>query len=100
MATRFSVDLDRMEFVTERMARFDTALDVHLENLDARIRRLHVTWSGDAAQAQHDAHEEWLRAAGQMRAALATMRSITETAHGNYQAAIQANLSMWDDVAL
>ena len=99
MASRFAVDLDRMQAVTDRMARFDTALDVHLGELDAELARLHATWSGDAARAQHDAHEEWMNAARRMRAALATMQAIATTAHGNYQAAAAANVRMWQDVA-
>jgi WXG100 family type VII secretion target len=99
MTSPFSVDLARMQSVTERMAKFDTALDVHLDKLDHRIARLHTTWFGDAARAQRDAHDEWMRAARQMRSALATMRSITETAHGNYHAAVTANVRMWDDAS-
>ncbi len=99
MPSRFSVNLARMQAVTERMAKFDTALDVHLDKLDARIARLHTTWSGDAAVAQRDAHDEWMRAARQMRAALATMRSITATAHGNYHAAVVTNVRMWDEAS-
>jgi WXG100 family type VII secretion target len=99
MTARFSVDLDQLLSVVERMGAFDTALAVHLEKLDARIARLHTTWSGDTAQAQGDAHAEWMRAASSMRQALATMRSIAETAHGNYQAAVAANVRMWNDVS-
>ncbi len=97
MATPYSADLDRMLGVVERMAKSDTALDVHLEKLDGRIARLHTTWTGDAARAQREAHAEWMRAATDMRKALATMRSITETARGNYHGAITANVRMWDD---
>ena len=99
MAPRFSVDLAHLDTVIERMGSFDTALDVHLEKVDARIARLHTTWSGETAQAQRDAHDEWMRAARSMRHALATMRSIAATAHGNYNAAIAANVAMWRDVA-
>jgi WXG100 family type VII secretion target len=96
MGFAYTADLARMRDVAERMAKFDTALDVHLEKLDRRIAGLHTTWSGDAALAQRDAHDGWMRAARQMREALATMRSITETAHGNYNAAVVANVRMWD----
>lgn len=99
MTSRFSVDLDQLRTVVERMGAFDTALDVHLEKLDARIARLHTTWSGDTAQAQREAHDEWMRAAQGMRHALAAMRSIAQTAHGNYDAAVAANVRMWNDVS-
>jgi WXG100 family type VII secretion target len=97
MGSPYSADLERMSDVVERMARFDTALDVHLEKLDRRIARLHTTWTGDAARTQHEAHREWMRAATDMRSALATMRSITATARSNYHVAVIANLRMWDD---
>ena len=99
MGSAYSVDLDRMHDVVQRLARFDTALDVHLEQLDRRMARLHATWSGDAARAQREAHEEWMHAATSMRAALATMRTITKTAHGNYLGAVTANVRMWNDAS-
>jgi WXG100 family type VII secretion target len=99
MTSQFSVDLARMQTVTERMATFDTALDAHLDKLDRRIARLHTSWSGDAALAQRRAHDEWMEAARQMRAALAMMRSITDTAHGNYRGAVTANVRMWDEAS-
>jgi WXG100 family type VII secretion target len=96
MAPRFSVDLNRMEEAIDRMGTFDTALSAHLDDVDARIGRLHRTWSGDAAEAQRRAHAEWMAAAKQMRTALTTMRSIATTAHDNYAAAVAANVAMWD----
>jgi WXG100 family type VII secretion target len=75
------------------------ALDAHLQAVVAQVERrvdeLHLTWSGDAAQAQRSAHDEWQRGAAQMRAALATMRSIAASAHANYTAAAAANVQMW-----
>jgi WXG100 family type VII secretion target len=99
MTAPFSVDLDRMQTAIEQMTRFDTALGVHLERLDARIDRLHTKWSGDAAEAHRRAHKQWLRAARDMRHALQTLRSISETAHRNYQSAVAANGRMWDEAA-
>jgi WXG100 family type VII secretion target len=96
MAPRFSVDLNRLQEAVDRMGTFDTALSAHLDDLDARISRLHRTWGGDAAQAQRHAHAEWMAAAKEMRAALATMRSISSTAHRNYTAAVATNVRMWD----
>ena len=96
MATPFSVDLDRVQGVTQRMAGFDTALETHLKQLDERIARLHHTWHGDAADAQHAAHKEWMAGAREMRAALATLKAITAAAHHNYTGAVEANSAMFD----
>ena len=99
MTSRFSVDLDRLDHVIDQMGAFDTALGEHLETLDARIARLHTTWSGETAQAQREAHDEWMRAARSMRQAQVTMRGVAETAHSNYHAAVAANVRMWNDVS-
>jgi WXG100 family type VII secretion target len=95
--TIYSVDLDQLDHVIEGMGTFDTALDEHMKKLDARINRLHTTWSGDAARAQKAEHDKWMQAAREMRHAMATMRSAARTAHGNYTRAIAANVSMWDE---
>jgi WXG100 family type VII secretion target len=96
--TIYSVDLDQLDQVIEGMGKFDTALDEHMKKLDARINRLHTTWSGDAASAQKAEHEKWMQAAREMRHAMATMRSAGRTAHDNYSRAIAANVGMWDQV--
>jgi WXG100 family type VII secretion target len=96
--TIYSVDLDELDAVITRMGKFDAALDEHMTNLDARIKRLHKTWSGDAAVAQKAEHDKWMQAAHEMRQAMATMRSAGKTAHTNYSRAIAANGSMWDGV--
>jgi WXG100 family type VII secretion target len=95
--TTYSVDLDELDGVIERMAKFDTALDEHLSKLDARINRLHKTWSGEAAVAQKAEHDKWMQAAREMRQAMATMRSAGKTAHANYTRAIAANVGMWNE---
>jgi WXG100 family type VII secretion target len=95
--TIYSVDLDELDAVITRMGKFDAALDEHLNKLDARIARLHKTWSGEAAVAQKAEHDKWMQAAREMRQAMATMRSAGKTAHGNYTRAIAANVDMWNE---
>ncbi len=95
--TIYSVDLDELDAVITRMAKFDTALDEHLSKLDARINRLHKTWTGDAAVAQKAEHDKWMQAAREMRHAMATMRSAGKTAHANYSRAFAANVGMWNE---
>lgn len=96
--TAYSVDLDELDRVIERMATFDSALDGHLSKLETRIERLHTTWTGDAAKAQKAEHDKWMQAARDMRQAMATMRSASKTAHANYTRAINTNVSMWNEV--
>jgi WXG100 family type VII secretion target len=96
--TAYSVDLDELDALVARMARFDAALAEHMAKLDARIVRLHRTWTGDAAIAQKAEHDKWMQAARDMRQAMAVMRSAGRTAHANYTRALAANASMWNGV--
>jgi WXG100 family type VII secretion target len=95
MSSRFVVEFDLLQEVVDRMAAFESGLEQRLADVDARIARLHQSWSGAAAAEQARAHREWVSGARQMREAIATLRAIGATAHGNYSAAIVANRQMW-----
>lgn len=91
----FRVDPDRLTDIVEQMTQFDQRLDAALDDVTAKINRLHATWTGDAAQRQAQAHADWQRGAAEMREALATLRSIATTAGANYTSAVSANQRMW-----
>ena len=91
----FVVDLEILQDVIDRMLAFERSLEQRLDDVDARVARLHGAWSGAAADEQRVAHREWLAGAQQMHAALVTLRRIGATAHANYAAAIAANRGMW-----
>ncbi|MCW2647245.1 MAG: hypothetical protein QOF87_1546 [Pseudonocardiales bacterium] len=91
----FVVDLEMLQDVIDRMSGFERSLAERLDDIDARVGRLHATWSGDAAAEHRLAHRQWLAGAQQMHAAIATLRRIGATAHANYAAAIAANRAMW-----
>jgi WXG100 family type VII secretion target len=93
---RFRISPDQLSAIVEEMDRFETHLEDALTQADARVNRLHTTWSGPAADAHRAAHDEWKHGAEEMRAALATMRRIATTAHANYTGAASANSSMWE----
>ncbi len=95
MSSRFVVELDLLREMVDRMAAFESGLEQRVADVDARIVRLHQTWSGAAAAEQAQAHREWLAGAGQMRDAIAALRAIGATAHGNYSSAVAANRQMW-----
>lgn len=96
---RYSVDLDRLESVTDDMAAFERTLVRHLADLDRLIASLHETWVGDAAEAQRQAHERWRRGAEEMREALVQMRQAALDAHQNYSSAVNANQATWAQVS-
>ena len=95
MSPAFAVDVEMLQTVIDRMCGFERTLEQQLDELDARVRRLHGVWSGEAAAEHRRAHEEWSAGAQQMHVAIATLRQIGSTAHGNYAAAIAANRQMW-----
>ena len=92
---KFTVDLDRLDDIVAEISRFDQRLESALADADARVNRLHGTWTGAAAEAHRKAHEEWQRGAAEMRAALAVMRQCATTAQDNYRAAATTNARMW-----
>jgi WXG100 family type VII secretion target len=91
----YRVDLHRLADIVDQIGRFEQHLDTALADVDARVDKLHTTWTGDAATAHRQAHEEWQRGVAEMRAALAVMRSNARTAHGNYSSAVTTNADMW-----
>ena len=92
---RHVVDLDEPQHAIAQMASFEARLQAALEDVDRRVTALHHTWSGQAATAHRAAHQEWLDGSRRMRHALASMRRIATTAHGNYTDAVSANVRMW-----
>ncbi|MGH3495185.1 MAG: WXG100 family type VII secretion target [Sciscionella sp.] len=93
--TAFAVQLESLVEVVDRMAIFERQVEERLGELESRMSRLHGTWSGAAAEEHRAAHRRWLDGAREMREAMATLRRIGSTAHGNYSSAIAANRRMW-----
>lgn len=96
MTGGYRVDLDRLADIVDQIDRFDQHLETSLEDADARVAKLHTTWTGTAAAAHQRAHDEWKRGVAEMRAALAVMRGNALTAHGNYRSAATTNADMWE----
>lgn len=91
----FAVDLELLGQLVERMAACGQRLERVQEDVDARMKRLVVVWHGAAAVEQAQAHQRWLSGSAQMQEALAALRAIGHTAHGNYSSAVRANAQMW-----
>lgn len=94
----YHVDLAQLADVIDRLDRFDQYLERAVEQAEQRVNRLHGSWTGEAAAAHLAAYREWQRGAAEMRAGLATMRSITSTAHVNYTNGVNTNQRMWAQV--
>lgn len=92
----YRVELDRLADIVEQIAKFDQRIEAALEDADGRVDRLHLTWTGAAAEQHRQAHAEWQRGVAEMRAGLVEMRRNAEIAHGNYRSAGTTNSRMWE----
>lgn len=91
----YAVDLDLLLDTITMLGRCEEACDDGLDRVAARVRGMHGTWSGLAADAHLEAQTEWEAGFSLMREALADMRRAASAARGNYLEAIDANLRMW-----
>ncbi len=95
MSATFSVDLDQLEELIVRLARFERALESVQIDVQARMSRVHAVWRGVAAEEHAAAHARWCTGSQEMHDALQTMRAIAATARENYSAAIRVNGALW-----
>jgi WXG100 family type VII secretion target len=93
--SRVVVDLERLAELVDRMETFQAQLSRAGDDADARVRQVHGSWTGTAADAQGAAHAQWRAGASEVQQALAVLRSIASGAHANYHAAVLANRRMW-----
>jgi WXG100 family type VII secretion target len=93
--SRVVVDLERLAELVDRMEVFQAQLTRAGNDADARVRQLHGSWTGTAADTQSAAHAQWRAGASEVQETLAVLRSIVSGAHANYHAAALANRRMW-----
>ncbi|HEV7205981.1 MAG TPA: WXG100 family type VII secretion target [Jatrophihabitans sp.] len=89
------VDLEMVEDLIARMGVFEQHVEGLLDDVDARMKRMHAGWTGVAAAEQAAAQARWTSGAHEMQQALAVLRSIATTARENYASAVAANVAMW-----
>lgn len=98
MSVRYTADLVVASSVVRSLGLVEVSLEDVICDLRWRVARLHETFEGTAADAHLARHAQWSAAYADMQAALATMRAALATAQSNYQAAVDANLAMWESV--
>jgi WXG100 family type VII secretion target len=98
MPRTYSVDLGELQQKIDEMAAFDKTIERALEHLDRVVEGLHITWTGQAAVAHREAHEQWVAGMREMHTGLVEMRDAAHRAHGNYTSAVEANSRMWATV--
>lgn len=91
----YSLDLDLLHELVDRMATFEQRFDAVQEEVDGRMGRVGAFWTGVAAAEQAEAHRRWVTGATEMREALTVLCSVTRAAQENYSSAVRANLQMW-----
>jgi WXG100 family type VII secretion target len=98
MTVRYKVDLDELQRVIDSLDTFGAKLDAQLNELDQANGELHVTWQGEAATANVEAHRKLTQGAREVHQALVAMHAVARKAHVHYHAAAQANLQTWKQV--
>ncbi|HEX3930884.1 MAG TPA: WXG100 family type VII secretion target [Nocardioides sp.] len=95
----YTADLERIGAHVESARAFADRLDRTSERLRASVSALHLTWTGQAAEAHRVAHDQWSRGERELREALDAMAAAAERAQGHYRAAALANDEMWGPLA-
>ena len=96
--TAFDVDLDELQSVVTTLAAVQRALVDLGGDIEAEHVGLHGHWLGQASDAHAAAYGSWREGCADMVSALAALRGLGEAAEGNYRAAVDANLAMWEQV--
>lgn len=91
----FTVDPAELAEIIDELTTARRKLERVLGDLRRQMRLLHSTWEGLSADAQAIAQAEWEQGMGEMNVALDELIDANRTAHGNYTAAVKANLDMW-----
>lgn len=90
----FQVDLNELDNITARAAGFIGFLADSLTALEQRVATLQQSWTGDAADAQADAFQQWAAGAADVRDGIEVMRQAALAAHERYSSAVDANRRM------
>jgi ESAT-6 family protein len=98
MPRKYAVDLDQLQQRIDEMAAYEQKIEQALQHLDQVVEGLHLSWTGQAAVAHREAHEQWVAGMKEMRTGLLEMRNASTRAHGNYASAVEANSRMWASV--
>jgi WXG100 family type VII secretion target len=91
---RYRVELDGLLAFVDKLQTFERRADMIAAQVDDRVVGLHESWEGEGASAHSTLHQEWMRAAQQMREALSQLRQAAHSAHCNYTDAAQLNVAM------
>ena len=90
-----NVNLARLCDAVKKLEEFDKTCENTAEDIDKRIKGLHLTFLGETATALQEAHNQWNRGVVEMRDGLAELKKAVQNAHKNYHTAVAVNKRMW-----
>ncbi|WP_040686856.1 WXG100 family type VII secretion target [Nocardia vinacea] len=92
----FKVDLDHLDQIAARLNGLAGFIEDKLEELNNTVARLQVEnlWTGAAAAAYADAHQQWVAAAAEFNAGVQEMQAAAVEARANYQNSVTLNVQM------
>lgn len=95
MEYRIKVELTALEEAERAFRSTSDQLNGVLDDLDAKLLTSLHEWSGEAKQAYHWAHVEWMKSARDMVGRIDDLHRVVAQARRNYHASLRANHSMW-----
>ncbi|MBW3086912.1 ESAT-6-like protein EsxE [Austwickia sp. TVS 96-490-7B] len=94
--TIYKIDAAALDRAIADLTSYTKTLADDLADIDRAMGRLQHSWTGNAANAQAEAHQKWLKGAQKMRHAVRVMEKAATTARGNYTGAVEANIRIWE----
>lgn len=92
----FDVTLPELLGLVNRMTATNKVIEETMTEVRGVVEKLHASWTGVAADAHTEWHANWSNSLADLRDGLNDVRDSCQTAHRNYTAAVEANLTMWD----
>lgn len=91
----YRVDIPGLQRLIDGAAALESAIENRIVEIEQRVDALHVDWTGEAAVAHKNAHDERVAAVSEMREALRELRGKLTVAHTAYGAVGRTNSGMW-----
>lgn len=94
-ADSFSVNLNHLDSVIDRLAGLTGFLNDTFDAIDHQVKALHSgSWDGIASQAYADAHRAWLSEAKEFARGIADVTAAAKQVHARYVDAVDVNTKM------
>ncbi|MEV2220421.1 WXG100 family type VII secretion target [Nocardia vinacea] len=91
-ARQFSVDLDQLDKLADRVRGLVGFITDQLAAIDQKAKEVGAVWSGSAAEAYREAHAEWTVGATDVQEGLAALQDAAKRTHEGYVGAVAENL--------